>query len=113
MNFLITIIFYLLGMFVTFCGIMLYIYFRPPVKEEYDDEDTMTALLMLIFWPVTIFVSTIILINSLFTYIVGICFDKLAKVIDYVGKKGESRKNKEKLVRNINESKYYGTKNSK
>ena len=68
---------------------------------------------MLIFWPVTIFVSTISLIISLFTYIVGICFDKLAKVIEYVGKKGESRKNKEKLVRNINESRYYKSKNSK
>lgn len=113
MTFLIVIILYLLGMFVTFCGIMLYIYFRPSVKEEYDDEYTMGALLMLIFWPVTIFVSTINLIISLFTNIVGICFDKLDKVIKYVGKKGESRKNKEKLVRNINESKYYESKNSK
>lgn len=113
MNFLITIIFYLLGMFVTFCGIMLNIYFRPSVKEEWVDDYSFIVFIMLIFWPVTIFVSTISLINSLFTYIVGICFDKLAKVIDYVGKKGESRKIKEKLVRNINESKYYGTKNSK
>lgn len=111
MNFLITIIFYLLGMFVTFCGIMLNIYFRPSVKEEWGDSFIVS--IMLILWPVTIFVSTISLIISLFTYIVGFCFDKLAKVIDYVGKKGESRKNKEKLVRNINESKYYGTKNSK
>ena len=92
---------------------MLNIYFRPSVKEEWGDDYSFIAFIMLIFWPVTIFVSTISLIISLFTYIVGICFDKLAKVIDYVGKKGESRKIKEKLVRNINESKYYGTKNSK
>ena len=102
MNFLITIIFYLLGMFVTFCGILLYIYFNPSEKEEWGDDYSFIVFIMLIFWPI-----------SLFTYIVGICFDKLAKVIDYVGKKGESRKIKEKLVRNINESKYYGTKNSK
>lgn len=113
MNFLITIIFYLLGMFVTFCGILLYIYFNPSEKEEWGDDYSFITFIMLIFWPVTIFVSTISLIISLFTYIVGFCFDKLAKVIDYVGKKGESRKIKEKLVRNINESKYYGTKNSK
>ena len=113
MTFLIVIILYLLGMFVTFCGIMLYIYFRPSVKEEYDDEYTMGALLMLIFWPVTIFVSTINLIISLFKYIIGICFDKLDKVINYVGKKGDSRKIKEKLSKNINESNFYGSKNSK
>lgn len=100
-------------MFVTFCGILLYINFKLSEKEEYGDEYAIMALIMTIIWPVTIFVSTINLIISLFTYIVGICFDKLAKVIDYVEKKGESRKNKEKLVRNINESKYYGTKNSK
>jgi hypothetical protein len=92
---------------------MLYIYFRPSVKEEWGDEYSFIVFMMLIFWPISIFAPTINLISSLFTYIVGICFDKLDKVIDYVGKKGESRKNKEKLVRNINESKYYGTKNSK
>ena len=113
MNFLMTVIFYLLGMFVTFCSILLYIYFKPSEKEEYGDEYAIMALIMLIFWPFTIFFTTINLIISLFKYIIGICYDKLDKVINYVGEKGESRKIKEKLVRNINESKYYGTKNSK
>ena len=113
MNFLLAIILYLLGMFVTFCGILLYIYFKPSEKEEYGDEYSMIALLMLIFWPFAIFFTTINLINSLFKYIIGICFDKLDKVINYVGKKGESRKIKEKLSKNINESNFYGSKNSK
>ena len=116
MNCLITIIFYLLGMFVTFCGILLYIYFKPSEKEEYGDEyaiDTEMALIMLIFWPFTIFFTTINLIISLFKYIIGICYDKLDKVINYVGEKGESRQTKKRLSKNINESEYYGTKNSK
>ena len=110
---LMTLILYLLGMFVTFCGILLYIYFRPSEKEEWGDEYTMVALTMLIFWPFTIFFSATNLIISLFKYIIGLCFDKLDKVIDYVGKKGKSRKIKEKLSKNINESGYYGTKISK
>lgn len=113
MNFLLAIIFYLLGMFVTFCGILLEIYFKPSEKEEYGDECAMITLIMLIFWPFTIFFTTINLIISLFKYIIGICFDKLDKVINYVGKKGESRKIKVKLSKNINESNFYGTKNSK
>ena len=113
MNFLITIIFYLLGMFVTFCGILLYIYFNPSEKEEWGDDYSFIVFIMLIFWPVTICATILNLIFTFFQYIFEICSDKLAKVIDYVGKKGESRKNKEKLVKNINESKYYGTKNSK
>ena len=113
MNFLITIIFYLLGMFVTFCGILLYIYFKPSEKEEYGDEYSFVVLITIIFWPFAIFFTTINLIISLFKYIIGICFDKLDKVINYVGKKGESRKIKEKLSKNINESNFYGSKNSK
>lgn len=108
MNFLLALIFYLLGMFVTFCGILLEIYFKPSEKE-----DAMIALIMLIFWPFTIFFTTINLIISLFKYIIGICFDKLDKVINYVGKKGELKKIKEKLSKNINESVYYGSKISK
>lgn len=113
MNFLLALIFYLLGMFVTFCGILLEIYFKPSEKEEYGDEYAMITLIMLIFWPFTIFFTTINLIISLFKYIIGICFDKLDKVINYVGKKGESRKIKGNLSKNINESNFYGTKNSK
>ena len=113
MNFLIALIFYFLGMFVTFCGILLEIYFKPSEKEEFGDGYAMMALIMLIFWPFTIFFTTINLIISLFKYIIGICFDKLDKVINYVGKKGESRKIKEKLSKNINESNFYGSKNSK
>lgn len=113
MSGLIEIILYLLGMFVTFCGIMLNIYFRPSVKEEWGDDYSFIVFIMFIFWPITICVTILSLIFTFFQYIFENCPDKLAKVIDYVGKKGESRKNKEKLVRNINESKYYGTKNSK
>lgn len=105
----IALIFYLLGMFVTFCGILLHIYFRPSVKEEWGD----IVFIMIIFWPFTIFFTTINLIISLFKYIIGICFDKLDKVINYVRKKGESRQIKEKLSKNINESGYYGSKISK
>lgn len=113
MNFLLTIIFYLIGMFVTFCGILLEIYFKPSEKEEWGDEYSFVVFIMIIFWPFTIFFTTINLIISLFKYIIGICFDKLDKVINYVGKKGESRKIKEKLSKNINESNFYGSKNSK
>lgn len=100
---LIVIIIYLLGMFVTFCGILLNIYFRPSEKEEWGDEYTMAALLMLIFWPIAIIVW---IVNN------GIIL-AIDKVIAYVAKKGESRQTKKSLTRNINKSKYYGTKNSK
>ena len=106
-------ILYLLGMFVTFCGILLYIYFKPQEKEEWGDLYPIVALLMVIVWPVTIYGAILNLIISPFKYIIGLCFDKLDKVIDYVGKKGKSRKIKEKLSKNINESGYYGTKISK
>ena len=109
----IALIFYLLGMFVTFCAILLHIYFRPEVKEEWGDEYAIMALIMLIFWPFTIFSTTINLIISPFKYIIGICYDKLDKVINYVGEKGESRQTKKRLSKNINESNFYGTKNSK
>ena len=109
----IALIFYLLGAFVTFCGILLYIYFKPSEKEEWGDDYSFIVFIMLIMWPVTIFFTTINLIISLFKYIIGICFDKLDKVINYVGKKGESRKIKGNLSKNINESNFYGTKNSK
>lgn len=109
----ISFIFYLLGAFVTFCGILLDIYFKPSEKEEYGYEYSFVVFIMIIFWPFTIFFTTINLIISLFKYIIGICFDKLDKVINYVGKKGDSRKIKEKLSKNINESNFYGSKNSK
>lgn len=101
MSGLIEIIFYLLGMFVTFCSILLYIYFKPSEKEEYGDEYAIMALIMLIFWSFTIFFTTINLIISLFKYIIGICYDKLDKVINYVGEKGESRQTKKRLSKNI------------
>lgn len=113
MNFLMALIFYLSGIFLTLCGIMLNIYFRPSEKEKYGDEYSFIVFIMIIFWPVTIICGIANLAYLLFDFMFEIATDKIDKVIKYVGKKGESRKNKEKLVRNINESKYYGTKNSK
>ena len=97
-------ILYLLGMFVTFCGILLYIYFRPSEKEKYGDEYLDVPILLMI-WPITIIITIIVLF---FKYIIFANY-----LVDYVGKKGESRQAKKRLSRNINESKYYGTKNSK
>lgn len=113
MNSLLAIIFYLIGMFVTFCGILLEIYFKPSEKEEWGDVYSFVVFIMIIMWPVTIILTIANLIISPFKYIIGICFDRLDKVINYIGKKGELRKIKEKLSKNINESAYYESENSK
>lgn len=96
-------------MFVTFCGILIYIYFKPSEKEEYGDEYDVMALIMLTIWPITIIAGIAILMHFLFEGIIQV----IGKVIAYVAKKGESRQTKKRLSRNINESNFYGTKNSK
>ena len=109
-NFL-SFIFYLLGAFVTFCGILLYIYFKPQEKEEWGDAYPIVALLMVIMWPIAIIVwiANLIVIDLL---IKGIIL-AIDKVTAYVAKKGESRQTKKRLTRNINKSAYYESENSK
>lgn len=104
MNFLMAIIFYLSGIFLTLCGILLNIYFRPSEKEKYGDEYPDVPILLMI-WPITIIITIIVLF---FKYIIFADY-----LVNYVGKKGESRQAKKRLSRNINESGYYGTKNGK
>lgn len=109
MSSLITLILYLLGMFVTFCGILLYIYFKPQEKKEWGDAYPIVALVMVIMWPIAIIVWIVNLIDLL---IKGIIL-AIDKVTAYVAKKGESRQTKKRLTRNINKSRYYESKNSK
>lgn len=106
-------IFYMIGMFVTFCGILLNIYFRPSEKEEWGDEYSFIVFIMLIMWPVTIICAIASLAYLLFDFMFEIVTDKIDKVVNNVGKKGELRQIKEKLSKNINESGYYGSKISK
>ena len=98
-------LFYLLGMFVTFCGILIYIYFKPSEKEEYGDEYDV----IVIMWPITIIAGIAKFMYFLFEGIT----QAIGKVIVYVAKKGESRQTKKRLTRNINESGFYESENSK
>ena len=93
MNFLIVII-YLLGMFVTFCGILIYIYFKPSEKEEWGDDYSFIVFIMIIFWPVTIICGIANLAYLLFDFMFEIATDKIDKVIKYVGKKVSQEKTK-------------------
>ena len=107
------IILYLLGMFVTFCGILLYIYFKPQEKEEWGDEYPIVALLMVIIWPIAIIVWIVNLIVNLIDLPIKGIILAIDKVTAYVAKKGESRQTKKRLTRNINKSAYYESENSK
>ena len=109
----IALIFYLLGMFVTFCGILLHIYFRPSVKEEWGDEYSFIVFIMIIMWPLTIIFAITNLAYLPFDFMFKIATNKIDKVVKNVEKKGESRQTKKRLSKNINESNFYGTKNSK
>lgn len=104
MNFLFALIFYLSGIFLTLCGILLNIYFRPSEKEKYGYEYPDVPILLMI-WPITIIITIIVLF---FKYIIFADY-----LVNYVGKKGESRQTKKRLTRNINESGFYGSENSK
>ena len=113
MEFFIALIFYLLGMFVTFCVILLNIYFRPSEKEEWGDKYSFIVFIMIIFWPVTIICGIANLAYLLFDFMFEIAADKIDKAVNNVAKKGESRKTKKRLSRNINKSAYYESENSK
>ena len=100
-------------MFVTFCAILLHIYFRPSVKEEWGDEYSFIVFIMIIMWPLTIIFAIANLAYLPFDFMFEIVTDKIDKVVNNVGKKGELRQIKKKLSKNINESGYYGSKISK
>ena len=94
MEFFIALIFYLLGMFVTFCVILLHIYFRLSEKEEWGDKYSFIVFIMIIFWPVTIICGIANLAYLLFDFMFEIATDKIDKVIKYVGKKVSQEKTK-------------------
>ena len=112
MNLLFAIIFYLLGIFATLCGILLNIYFRPSEKKKYGYVYPDVSI-MLMIWPITILMTIIILF---FKYIIidGIFngFGEVDHLIDYVAKKGGSRQLKKRISKIINESEYYESKNN-
>ena len=95
----IALIFYLLGAFVTFCGILLYIYFKPSEKEEWGDDYSFIVFIMLIMWPVTIICAIAKLAFLLFDFMFEIVTDKIDKVVNNVGKKGELRQIKKKIIK--------------